>query len=403
LIDLPYLSQLIKKSDSKILLLVLPDIGGASDPLYGRSELDAARVPNLDRIARESAGGLSTPVAHGISPGSVSGNLALLGYDPLKYIIGRGPFEAMGAGLELKPGDIAARGNLALVSGEGVITDRRAGRLSTEEAAPLIDRLREIQVTGVQIEIGHGMGYRFALRLRGEGLSGAVSATDPMTNGVPPNEARAEEKSGAAKSAKAISEWVKKASEALKGREQANAVLLRGWSAPPDLPNFADAYRLTPAAITARPLYQGLAASLGMTLYRSATDFPAHLALLKEHWDEHDFFWVHYKGPGSASEEGDYQAKKHAIERVDEHVHDLLSLHADILVIAGDQASPSSHGGHSWHPVPFVIRSAGTLGGSGIDRFNERDLRQGSLGRFEAKDAMMLILAHAGKLKQFGS
>ena len=401
MIDFPYLPQLVRKSDAKIVMLVLAGLGGAPDPLYGRSELDAARIPNMDKIARVSAGGLSVPVSPGISLGGAPSNLALLGYDPLTYVFGSGPLEAMGMGLELRPGDVAARGNLATLDENGRIIDRRAGRIATGEAAPLIERLRAIKVAGVQSEIGHSAGYRFALRLRGAGLSPAVSDTDPFETGVPPVEAVVTQP-GAAKTSKAVNEFVKRASDALDGGGPASTVLLRGWGAPQELPSMAEAYLLDPAAITALPLYQGLATAVGMTLYPCEPDFPAHLSALRAHWDHHDFFWVHYTEPNMADDD-DFNVKKHAIEKVDEHVGDLLDLKPDVLVIAGDRASLSNRGRPSWHPVPFMIRSAGTLGGSGIDRFHERDLRHGTLGQFEAKHAMMLVMAHAGKLRQFGA
>jgi 2,3-bisphosphoglycerate-independent phosphoglycerate mutase len=400
LIDFPYLPELIRQSDQKILMLVLGGIGGPPSPLFGRSELDAARIPNLDHLASQGASGVAIPVAPGISPGGAPGNLALLGYDPLKYVFGRGALEAIGTGLDLQPGDVAARGNLAIVDDSGTITDRRAGRISTEDAAPLLEALRKIKVPGVETEIGHTADHCFALRLRGPGLHAGVSNTDPMETDVPALEAKPEERA-AAKTAKAINAFVASASEALAGKP-ANAVLLRGWASPPELPSMADAYQMKPAAIAAYPLYQGIAQAVGMTVYRAGTDFTSHLELLKQHWDEHDFFWVHYKESDVAAQDGDFHAKRKAIERLDEHFHDILTLKPDVLVVTGDHASPSDLGGHSWHPVPFVIRSAGTVG-SGTDRFNEHDLRGGSLGQFESKHAMMLTLAHAGKLKRFGA
>ena len=400
--DFPLLPRIIRKSDAKILMLVLAGIGGPPDPMYGRSELDAARIPNMDHIAQQSAGGLSTPVAPGVSPGGAISNLALLGYDPMKHAFGRGALEALGAGMDLGPGDIAFRGNLAAVDESGTLLDRRAGRPSTEQAAPLIQRLSAIKVAGVEIQIHPGVDHRFALRLRGSGLNPAVTDTDPMEIGVAPSVSEAEVPA-ARKTAKTINEFVHKASSALDGDPQANAVLLRGAASPPELASLPDIYKLEPAAITAYPVYQGLARAVGMELYAVAPDFRSHLEALKEHWEEHDFLWVHYKEPDTAAADGDFNAKKHAIEKLDEHVRDVLDLKPDVFVIATDHASPSGMGGHSWHAVPFMIRSPSTLGGSGIDRFNEKDLRHGSLGHFEAKHAMMLIMAHAGKLRRFGA
>ena len=401
MIDFPYLADLIRKRDNKILMLVLSGIGGPPNPMYGRSELDAARVPNLDHLSRQSVGGLALPVGPGISPGCTPGNLALLGYDPLKYIVARGPLEAIGTGLRLEPGDIAARGNLATLGADGAVADRRSGRLTTEQAAPLVERLRQIELPGVDIAIGHTAGYRFALRFRGDDLDPAVSATDPGVNGETPMEAKART-AAAAKAAGAANDFVRAANAALHGLEVANTVLLRGWGTPPDLPSLADAYSLRPAAVAAYPIYQGLAESVGMTVYRTAPDFPAQVEALREHWNEHDFFWVHYKEPAKAAEDGDFNAKRRVIEKLDEHVHDIVGLDASVLVIASDHASPSGMGGHSWHPVPIMIRSPETRGGTGVDRFNERDLRFGPLGQFESKHAMMYILAHAGRLGQFG-
>ena len=401
MIDFPYLADLIRKRDNKILMLVLSGVGGPPNPMYGRSELDAARVPNLDHLSRQSVGGLALLVGPGISPGGTPGNLALLGYDPLKYIVARGPLEAIGTGLRLEPGDIAARGNLATLGADGDVADRRSGRLTTEQAAPLVERLRQIELPGVDIEIGHSAGYRFALRFRGDGLDPAVSATDPGLNGETPLEAKARTPA-AAKAAGAANDFVRAANAALDGLEVANTVLLRGWGTPPDLPSLADAYSLRPAAVAAYPVYQGLAESVGMAVYRTAPDFPAHVEALREHWDEHDFFWVHYKEPDNAAQDGDFNAKRRVIEKLDEHVHDIVGLDASVLVIASDHASPTGMGGHSWHPVPIMIRSPETRGGAGVDRFNERDLRFGPLGQFESKHAMMYILAHAGRLGQFG-
>jgi 2,3-bisphosphoglycerate-independent phosphoglycerate mutase len=401
LIDFPYLPQLLRQRDNKILMLVLSGIAGPPDPTYGRSELDAARVPTLDNLSRQSVSGLAIPIAPGITPGSVPSNLALLGYDPLKYTAARGALEAMGTGLEIGPGDIAARGNFATLGTDGLIADRRAQRLTTEQAAPLVERLRQIEVPGVEIAIGHTSGYRFAIRLRGEGLDPAVSATDPIEDGAAPTEAEARTPA-AAKAAEAANAFVIAAKAALDGETSPNTVLLRGWGGPPDLPSFPDAYGLRPAAITAYPIYQGLAESVGMTVHRTGPSFADHLAAIREHWDNHDFIWVHYKEPDFAAQDGDFNGKRRVIERLDEHVHDVLALGVDILVIAGDHANPSGRSTHSWHPVPFMIKSAETVGETAVDRFNERDLRAGALGQFESKHAMMYILAHAGRLGQFG-
>ena len=402
MIDFPHLPRIIRKNDAKVLMLVLSGISGAPDPLFKRSELEAARVPNLDQIARQSSGGLSVPVAPGISPGSAVGNLALLGYDPLKHFFGRGALEAIGTGLELEAGDIALRGNLARLDDDGVVADRRVCVNASEEGAGLVARLESVTVPGVDVAVKHSVGHRFAMRLRAPKLSPAITDTDPMEPGLPAMKCEPAERGGKA-TADAVNAFVDGASVALSGSEVANSVLLRGASEPPNLASFNDTYQVNAAGIASYPLYRGLARAVGMTVYPAEPNFLSHLEAVRKHWDDHDFFWVHYREPSALPDRYSFHDKKHAIELLDEHVRDFMDLDPDVLVVTGDHANPSGHPGHSWHGVPFVIRSEGTLGDSGVDRFNERDLRTGSLGQFEAKHAMMLILAHAGKLKEYGA
>ncbi len=402
MIDFPYLSEIVQKTDSKILMLVADGLGGVPQVGTRRSELETARVTNLNRLAQESAGGLSLPVAPGITPGSGPGHLALFGYDPLKYIIGRGALEAIGIEMELKPGDVAARGNFATVDGDGNLTDRRAGRIASELAAPLAEKLDKIKVTGVEVAVQHVKDYRFVLRLRGQGLSDEVTETDPQRTGVAPLAVTARAKAAAAtKTAKAANAFVEAAREALKDDAPANAVLLRGWSTAPALPSFGESYCLNPAAIAAYPMYRGLASIVGMKVLKTGEDFASEVETLREHWDEHDFFFLHYKPTDAAGEDGDFDKKKKAIEALDEFLPSLTDLKPDVFILAGDHSTPSIMASHSWHPVPFILRSKWTAG-EGVDRFNERDLHRGSLGQFEAKHIMSLALAHAGKLLKFG-
>jgi 2,3-bisphosphoglycerate-independent phosphoglycerate mutase len=400
MIDFPYLPSMVRKSKTKIIMVVLGGIGGAPDPVMGRTALEAARVPNLDNIARQSSGGLTIPVAPGISPGSAVGNLALLGYDPLSHVFGRGALEALGSGLDIQAGDIALRGNLAVIDGERVVVDRRANGIPKAAAAPIIEKLKTIQVPGAEITLAQGLGHRFAVRLRGAGLSAAVTDTDPLEAGQPLATSSPTDPVGKV-TAQIINDFTTKAIEVLADEPVANAVLLRGATERPDLKSFNESYTLNAAGISAFPLFLGIAEATGMTSYPVEPNFAAHLAAIRTHWDDHDFFWIHYKEPSATAGIADFNEKKRALEKVDVHVRELLDLDAGVLVVAGDLSNPTGHNGHSWHAVPFVIRSAGALGDSGVERFNERDLRFGSLGQFESKHAMMLILAHAGKLNQF--
>ena len=400
MIDFPYLSDIVRKTDSKILMLVADGLGGVPAPGIRRSELESARIPSLDRLAQASASGLTIPVAPGIAPGSGPGHLALFGYDPLKYLIGRGALEAIGIEMELRPGDVAARGNFATIDAAGNLVDRRAGRIASELAAPLTERLARARLDGIDMAVEHVKDYRFVLRLRGKGLSDQLTETDPQLTGVPPlaAEARAD---GAAATTAAANAFVEHARAALHDQEAANMVLLRGWSVAPDLPSFAKSYALTPAAIAAYPMYRGLASIVGMRVIKTGGDFAAEVRTLREHWGEHDFFFLHYKPTDAAGEDGDFEKKRGALESLNEFIPALLDLKPDVLVVAGDHSTPSIMAAHSWHPVPFLLHSQWTLG-EGVDRFNEHSLRRGSLGIFEAKHIMSLALAHAGKLAKFG-
>ena len=263
MIDFPHLADIVQRTDSKIVMLVVDGLGGLPHPDTRRSELETARLPNLDRLAQESACGLTTPVLPGIAPGSGPGHLALFGYDPQKYLIGRGMLEALGIDIELKNGDVAARGNFCTTDAQGTLTDRRAGRIPSTESAPLCHALNEIQVDGVDLAVYPVKDYRFVLLLRGEGLDARVTETDPQRLGTKPLAVKALDPA-AQKTATAANAFVEQAAQALNGRSNANMVLLRGFSQLPQLPAMGDAYRLRPAAIAAYPMYRGLATVVGM-------------------------------------------------------------------------------------------------------------------------------------------
>ena len=381
-------------------MLVVDGLGGMPDPKTGRSELETARLPNLDRLAQQSACGLTTPVAPGITPGSGPGHMALFGYDPVKYLMGRGVLEALGIGLELRDGDVAARGNLCTIDENGLVQDRRAGRIPTEESAPLVAALDRIEAPGVALSVHPVQDYRFVLRLQGDGLAANVSETDPQVVGAAPLESRA--RSGdSEKTAKAANAFVAAARETLAGRDRANMVLLRGFSSRPNLPDFGEAYRLRPAAVAAYPMYRGLAELVGMDVLATGSTFDEELDTLKEHFGEHDFFFLHYKPADAAGEDGDFEAKVARLEELDASIPSLLEVGADVLVVAGDHSTPAVLGSHSWHPVPLLVHSSLTKG-EGAPAFSERGCAEGSIGRVAAASVMMLAMAHAGKLRRFG-
>ena len=400
MIDLPYMADIRQTTSSKIVMLVVDGLGGAPHPETGRSELETASLPNLDSLARRSACGLTTPVAPGVTPGSGPGHLALFGYDPVKYLTGRGVLEALGIGVELGADDVAARGNLCTVDADGLIVDRRAGRISTAESAELVRKLDAIRVSGADIAAYPVRDHRFVLTLSGPGLGDDVSETDPQAEGAAPLEATAGSP-GSTATAAAVNEFVARAGEALSGRDQANMVTLRGFAGLPDLPDMGEAYGLTPAAIAAYPMYRGLASLAGMRVLPTGDSFDAELDTLADNWADHDYFFLHYKPADAAGEDGDFDAKVAALEELDVRVPRILDLGPDVLVVAGDHSTPAILGSHSWHPVPFLVSSALTRG-DGVEAFTERACATGSIGRIAATHAMLLALAQAGKLRKYG-
>jgi 2,3-bisphosphoglycerate-independent phosphoglycerate mutase len=400
MIDFPHIADICQPTASKVIMLVADGLGGAPHPETGKSELEVAKTPNLDKLASRSACGLTTPVLPGITPGSGPGHLSLFGYDPVKYIIGRGVLEALGIDIELSDGDVAARGNFCTVDSEGKLVDRRAGRISSLESIPLCEQLNQIDVPGIDMSIFPVQDYRFVALFRGQGLTESVTETDPQILGVPPRHVEALNPA-AEKTAAAANALIERAMEMLGKREKANMVMLRGFSQLPKLPSFGESYRLNPAAIAAYPMYRGLAKVAGMKVIPTGHNFQAEVDTLRQNFQEHDFFYLHYKPADAAGEDGDFDAKVQALEALDKFIPSILDLNPDTLVVAGDHATPSILAGHGWQPVPLLIHSKLTLG-EGVEAFHERACANGSIGRIPATQIMFLALAHAGKLIKFG-
>ncbi len=400
MIDQELLHDCYVTNSSKIVLLVVDGLGGLPHPDTGKSELETANLPNLDSMANESACGMTTPVLPGVAPGSGPGHLALFGYDPLKYIIGRGALEALGIDVELRPGDVAARGNFCTVDTDGNLVDRRAGRIPTEFSTPLCHRLDTIEIPGVQVDVFPVQDYRFVLRLRGEGLSEAVTETDPQISGVPAMPVRALDPS-AEKTATLVNEFVTKAAGLLAEEERGNMVLLRGWAQLPSLPPMGDVYRLNPGAIAAYPMYRGLATVANMRIIPTGRTFSDEIDTLQQEFDNHDFFFIHYKPADAAGEDGDFDAKVKTLEDLDVLIPRIRELNPDVFMVAGDHSTPAIMAAHSWHPVPFMLHSKLTLG-EGVPAFNERACNLGSIGSIPATNVMLLAMSHSGKLTKYG-
>ena len=399
--NIEMISEISHATPSKIVLLVMDGLGGLPSPETGKSEMETARTPNLDALAAESILGLTDPVMAGITPGSGPGHLALFGYDPVKYLIKRGVMEAMGIGLDLKPGEIATRGNFCTLDANGLVADRRAGRIPSEESAPLCELLDRIELDGAELSVYPLKDHRCAAVFRGEGLSDDVSDSDPLRAGVPPLEVRPLAP-GAEKTARVANEFSEKAREALAGQSKANMALLRGFSGLQDVPSMTEIFKLKPAAIATYPMYRGLAKIVGMDVLQTGTTLGDELDTMAQHIDGYDFFFLHVKALDAAGEDGDFAAKVRALEEVDPYIPRLREMNSDVIMVAGDHSTPAVVGAHSWHPVPFMLHSA-YCGADGIAEFSERACARGSLGRFPAQQALLLAMANALKLLKFGA
>ena len=393
--------QLHTKNDSKIVMLVADGLGGLPQKPGGPTELEAANTPNLDALAQRGVCGSSIPVKPGISPGSGPGHLGLFGYDPVAFLIGRGALEATGIGFELQPGDVAIRANFCTLDSDGNISDRRAGRIPTEESAPLAVKLREVSIPGIEVFVEPVKEHRFVIVLRGEGLEGNVADTDPQATGVPPLAPKALDP-GSAKTAEVAGEFVRQATELLKDQPKANGCTLRGISAKPNLPSYEEIYGLKAAAVAVYPMYKGLARLAGMDIVGNAQTLDEQMAVLAEHWDAYDFFFIHFKYTDSTGEDGNFDAKVQRTEEVDACVPKILDLNPDVLIVTGDHSTPSMLASHSWHPVPTLL-VADNCRFDGCEKFGEAECLRGGLGQFEAKYLMSLALANAGRLNKFGA
>jgi len=395
--------RLALNEGGKILMLVMDGLGGLPRDAGGLTELETANTPNMDRLAREGSTGLSIPVARGVAPGSGPAHLALFGYDPLVYDIGRGVLEAIGIGLEVNAGNVAVRGNFCTIDGNGIITDRRAGRISTEEGEKRVELLKGIKIDGIETQIRAGEGYRFALVLRGDGLSDQVEDTDPQATGLAPLPARASTPAGE-KTAAILNQWLDAAKERLKGQEPANMVTLRGVATDPNLPKYEDVYRLKAACVAVYPMYKGVSRLVGM----KTIDTDAHYSIEDEFrkvaqiWDQYDFVFCHVKYTDSRGEDGNFDAKVSIIEEVDNYLPILLDLKPDVLIITGDHSTPATYKAHSWHPVPTLLWAKTAMPGR-VNGFGERDCLYGALGQFPAVDLMPLALGHANRFQKYGA
>jgi 2,3-bisphosphoglycerate-independent phosphoglycerate mutase len=400
-------SELTLKTTAKLALVVLDGVGDIATREQGYlTPLEAAATPNMDALAKDSAQGRMIPVAPGITPGSGPGHLGLFGYDPLEFQVGRGVIEALGLGLELQAGDMAARANFCTLDAKGIVTDRRAGRIDTavcEELCALLAQ-KVKKVGDAEVIIKAGKGHRFVVIFRGKGMEGPLTDADPHREGFPvPKAVPVDPKSAKAKKvAKLVAEFYKAALPIIAAKKPANGFLLRGIAHQPEIPLFKDRYGLRAACIAVYPMYKGLAQLVGMAKLEGPQTIVEQFERYLAEYDKYDYFFIHYKYPDMHGEDGDFAAKRQAIEKFDAALPILLRKKPDVLVITGDHSTPCAVKGHSWHPQPVLLHSS-ISGSDKLDRFTETGANLGSLGLFEAKYLIRLMQANAKMLDKFGA
>ena len=396
-------SSLAQKNDRRIVLLVMDGVGGIPNK-EGKTALEAAHTHNLDLLAQRSSCGLTVPVLPGITPGSGPAHFSLFGYDPIKYNVGRGILEALGLDVSVGPQDMTARGNFCSLQGD-VVTDRRAGRISTETNGQLISLLKEKirEIDGVGVELTSGKEHRFVLKLTHPKLSDRLGDADPQMEGEKVRYAEPlEQDERTLFTARIVKSFMERVREVLKDSHPANGVLLRGFTLPPRIPSMADLFQLRPAAIANYPMYRGLAKLVGMTVLPTGPEVEDEMATLRREWDRYDYFFIHVKKTDSYGEDGNFENKKSVIEKVDCLIPEILSLKPDVFAITGDHSTPCRMKGHSWHPNPFLLFSPYVFAGA-CQRFTERECAKGILGIFPSVDILPFLMANALKLKKYGA
>ena len=399
---LELINEMAVDNGSKVVLLVMDGLGGIPLEPGGKTELEAAATPNMDALTAKASLGLSEVVSPGFSPGSGPGHLALFGYDPLQFTIGRGVLEALGIGFHLQPDDVAIRCNFCTVDEKGNILDRRAGRIPTEECEKRVKLLRQIEIPGVEIFVEPVKEYRFGLVLRGEGLGANIPDNDPQQTGIPALPIKGEDPASE-KTAEILREWWKRANEILKDHPPANSCLLRGISKDPGVPRFPEVYKMRSAAVAVYPMYKGVSRLVGIDVIEHNAETPAEeFEVVKQNWDKYDFFFVHIKKTDSYGEDGNFEKRVHVIESVDEALPILLDLKPDVLIITGDHSTPAKLKRHSWHTVPVML-VADTARFEKKTTFGETSCATGMLGKIHHVDIMPLALAHALRLNKYGA
>ncbi len=397
------IDTLVVKNQSKIIFLIMDGLGGLPRPGGHETELETARTPHLDALAKKSVCGLLDPVGYGITPGSGPAHFSLFGYDPVKNNIGRGILEGAGIDFPMTDRDLLVRINFATVDKNGLVVDRRAGRIDNETNRRVCRKLQDhVRLDkGVEVMFESVREHRALLVLRGDGLREEIAETDPQKTNMLPISPRALIPA-AEPTAALFSEIVDQARKVLFDEARANMILLRGYARYRRYPSIEERFGLNALAIASYPMYRGIARLLGMDIAMPTDSIRAEVDSLRDNYTKYDFFFMHVKPTDSRGEDGNFEAKIKVIEEVDTLIPLVTGLKPDVLVVTGDHSTPAVMASHSWHPVP-VLLAAETCRPDRVERFGERDCSQGGLGRIPMVYLMGLALAHAKRLEKFGA
>lgn len=395
--------ELLVKNDSKIVFLIMDGLGGLPLPDGDKTELETAKTPHLDRYAREGICGLLDPIYPGFTPGSGPAHLALFGYDPVDFNIGRGVLSALGVDFELTGRDVSARLNFCTIDADGLVTDRRAGRIPTDKNSELCKKIRENVKLPPEVEffIETESEHRAVLILRGDGLGGEINDTDPQEVGKAPYNPKGEDQASQ-KTADYVADFLKQVKEVLKDEQPANFILARGFAKHEKFPTMEERYGLRSVAIAQYPMYRGLARLVGMTVLPVPETYDVMWTQLKENYDKYDFFFIHFKKTDSYGEDGNFPAKVKMIETVDEWSAKLRELNPEVLVVTGDHSTPALLKSHSWHPVPVLLWSKYARADQATE-FGERNCQAGYIGRMPMKNIILIAMANTLRFKKFGA
>ncbi|NJK37427.1 MAG: 2,3-bisphosphoglycerate-independent phosphoglycerate mutase [Oscillatoriales cyanobacterium RM2_1_1] len=396
--------QLAWERGGKIVYIVIDGVGGIPDAEHHGTELQVAQTPNLDQMAQQSSCGLLEIVGPGITPGSGPGHLALFGYDPLRYNVGRGILSALGIEFDLQPGDVAARVNFATLDDQGRVSDRRAGRIDTELNQKLCDKINQkvhLDFPG-EYFFKTVSQHRAVFVLRGTELGGQLADTDPQSTGMAPHPVKSLDQASQA-TAELVDVFAQQVNQVLADEKPANTILMRGFDQYQPFASLQERFKLSGVCIADYPMYRGVSRLVGMkVLPRPGGMKPRFQALVDCYGDDYDFYFLHVKHSDSLGEDEDFSGKVAVLEAVDQLMPLVTALQPDVLVVTADHSTPAVLGKHSWHPVPVMIQ-AKTVRVDSVSTFDEYACGSGSLGLRPGVQLIGLALAHAQRLKKFGA